>query len=35
MGEAQALYSSLGFRETPPYRYNPIPGSRFLELALV
>jgi putative acetyltransferase len=34
MGEAQSLYGSLGFREIPPYRYNPIPGSRFLELAL-
>jgi ribosomal protein S18 acetylase RimI-like enzyme len=34
MGEAQSLYTSLGFREIPPYRYNPIPGSRFLEIAI-
>jgi putative acetyltransferase len=34
MGEAQALYSSLGFRDIPPYRFNPISGSRFLEIAL-
>ena len=34
MGEAQSLYGSLGFHEIPSYRYNPIPGSRFLELAL-
>jgi len=34
MGEAQSLYSSLGFHEIPPYRYNPVPGARFLEIAL-
>ena len=34
MGTAQALYDSLGFRDIPPYRFNPIPGSRFLEIAL-
>lgn len=34
MAAAQALYRQLGFREIPAYRYNPIPGTCFLELAL-
>jgi putative acetyltransferase len=34
MIEAQPLYESLGFREIEPYYENPVPGARFLELAL-
>ena len=28
------LYERLGFREIPPYRYNPDPTARFMELTL-
>ncbi len=34
MAAAQKLYESLGFREIEPYRFNPIPGTRFMELVL-
>jgi ribosomal protein S18 acetylase RimI-like enzyme len=34
MVEALCLYESLGFREIPPYRHNPMDGARFLELEL-
>lgn len=35
MVAARALYTSLGFREIEPYRYNPIEGAVFMELPLV
>jgi putative acetyltransferase len=34
MEAAQALYRSIGFRDTGPYRHNPVPGASFLELEL-
>ncbi|MGH9364653.1 MAG: GNAT family N-acetyltransferase [Thermoanaerobaculia bacterium] len=34
MQRAAALYESLGFRDIPPYRPNPIPGTRFMALDL-
>lgn len=34
MDEAQRLYARLGFREVEPYRVNPVPGARFMELGL-
>lgn len=35
MPAANALYRSLGFADTAPYRHNPLPGARFLSLDLV
>ena len=34
MTGAQRLYESLGFKDIPAYRHNPIVGTRFLGLAL-
>jgi ribosomal protein S18 acetylase RimI-like enzyme len=34
MARAQALYERLGFKDTEPYIFNPIPGTRFLVLDL-
>ena len=35
MRSARALYASLGFRECAPYYRNPLPGTSYMELALV
>jgi putative acetyltransferase len=34
MQAAIGLYGSLGFRDIPPYRYNPLPGASFFALDL-
>ena len=34
MATAQGLYRQLGFHDVPPYRYNPVPGTTFMELRL-
>ena len=34
MGTARSLYGSLGFKEIDPYRFNPVEGTSFMELAL-
>ncbi len=34
MATAQRLYESLGFVDIPPYRFNPVPGARYMALRL-
>lgn len=34
MAGAQALYERLGFKDVAPYRFNPVPGARFMALDL-
>jgi putative acetyltransferase len=34
MTRAQSLYSSLGFKPTTAYRFNPVPGAVYMELTL-
>jgi putative acetyltransferase len=34
MTAAQRLYERLGFRDVAPYRFNPVPGARFMALDL-
>ena len=34
MTGAQRMYERLGFKDVPPYRHNPIEGTRFLGLDL-
>jgi GNAT superfamily N-acetyltransferase len=35
MKEAQQLYERFGFREIPPYRSNPVTGTRYLGKSLI
>jgi len=35
MAEAQQLYAHFGFRDIPPYRANPVQGTRYLAKSLL
>ena len=35
MAEAQRLYEHFGFRDIPPYRPNPVQGTRYLSKSLL
>ena len=34
MAAAQRLHEDLGFRDLAPYRFNPVSGTRYMELRL-
>lgn len=34
MARAIKMYRRIGFKEIPPYRFNPVPGALFFELRL-
>ena len=35
MGSAHRLYERLGFKEIEPYRFNPVPGARYMAIDLI
>jgi len=34
MHDAMRMYESFGFADIPPYRFNPVEGTRYMELTL-